>query len=208
MVKESGVSSDILDGLKMVSRNIELEARLIDDLLDLTRITRGKLKLQLASADVHELLQHAIQIVGSEMRESPRPVTLSVDLKAHNHQVLVDGPRLQQVFWNNLRNAYKFSPPNGVILIRSHNPSPDFIRIEIRDQGVGLEPEFLTKIFDAFEQVESGREGLGLGLAISKAVIEMHGGSISAESGGRGQGTTFIIDLPLRRDDVSAQSAK
>jgi PAS domain S-box-containing protein len=202
MVKEAGLSGDIEDGLKMVCRNVELEARLIDDLLDLTRIRRGKLKLRLSPADVHELLQHAIQIVGTEMKERSLPITLSLDLKARHHRVLVDGPRLQQVFWNNLRNAYKFSPPNGIISVRSCNPSPDFIRIEIADQGVGVEPEFLDKIFAAFEQVESGREGLGLGLAISKAVIEMHGGSISARSAGRGQGATFIIDLPLGHGDV------
>jgi two-component system CheB/CheR fusion protein len=157
---------------------------------------------------LHELLHHAIQIVTSEMKESPPPVTLSLDLKARDHQVMVDGPRLQQVFWNNLRNAYKFSPPNGTISVRSHNPSPDSIRIEIGDQGVGIEPEFLDKIFGAFEQVESGREGLGLGLAISKAVIEMHGGSISARSGGRGQGATFVIDLPLGQADVSLDPTK
>jgi two-component system, chemotaxis family, CheB/CheR fusion protein len=208
MVKEAGLNAEIQDGLKMVCRNIELEARLIDDLLDLTRITRGKLKLQLASADLHELLHHAIQIVASEMKDRSAPVTLSLDLQAHDHQVLVDGPRLQQVFWNNLRNAYKFSPPNGVISVRSHNPSPNSIRIEIGDQGVGIEPEFLDKVFDAFEQVESGREGLGLGLAISKAIIEMHGGSIAAQSAGRGKGTTFVIDLPVRHDDVSAVSAE
>ena len=204
MVKEAGLNAEIQDGLKMVCRNIELEARLIDDLLDLTRITRGKLKLQLASADLHELLHHAIRIVGSEMKDRSALVTLSLDLQARDHQVLVDGPRLQQVFWNNLRNAYKFSPPNGVISVRSHNPSPNSIRVEIGDQGVGIEPEFLDKIFDAFEQVESGREGLGLGLAISKAVIEMHGGSIAAQSAGHGKGTTFVIDLPSRHGDVSA----
>jgi signal transduction histidine kinase len=87
--------------------------------------------------------------------------------------------------------------------VRSYNPSPKSITVEISDTGVGIEPQFLDKIFDAFEQIDSHREGLGLGLAISKAIIEMHGGAIGAHSEGLGKGATFVIDLPLDRAELS-----
>jgi two-component system cell cycle sensor histidine kinase/response regulator CckA len=192
--KQPEMSPDLRDGLRMVCRNVELEARLIDDLLDLTRITRGKLKLQLGFADIHELLRHSLDIVASEIAD--RQVKTAVALDAVHREIKVDGPRLQQVFWNILRNAYKFTPENGAVSVRSYNPSSDTVCIEISDTGPGIEPQFLGKIFDMFEQLEAKREGLGLGLAISKAIIEMHGGSISARSEGRGKGATFIIELP------------
>lgn len=199
--KQPDLSPDIQQGLKMVCRNIELEARLIDDMLDLTRITRGKLKLQLGKADAHDLLQHSMDIVRSEMEN--RNVDLSVALEASHHELIVDAPRLQQVFWNIFRNAYKFTPENGVIFVRSYNPGPDAIAIEIRDNGVGIEPQSLEKIFDAFEQVDTRREGLGLGLAISKAIMEMHRGSIRACSEGLGKGATFIVELPIAGEGKS-----
>jgi PAS domain S-box-containing protein len=192
--KQSDVSSSLQEGLRMVCRNVELEARLIDDLLDLTRITRGKLKLQLGTADVHELLRNSMDIVASEITH--RQVKTSVALDAFHREIRVDAPRLQQVFWNIFRNAYKFTPENGVVSVRSYNPSPNSVCIEISDTGPGIEPQFLGKIFDMFEQLEAKREGLGLGLAISKALIEMHGGTIRARSEGRGKGATFIIELP------------
>jgi signal transduction histidine kinase len=192
--KQPEMSPDLREGLRMVCRNVELEARLIDDLLDLTRITRGKLKLQLGFADIHELLRHSLDIVASEIAD--RQVKTAVALDAVHREIKVDGPRLQQVFWNILRNAYKFTPENGAVSVRSYNPSSDTVCIEISDTGPGIEPQFLGKIFDMFEQLEAKREGLGLGLAISKAIIEMHGGSISARSEGRGKGATFIIELP------------
>ena len=202
MVNEPGLSPEIQQGLRMVSRNVELEARLIDDMLDLTRITRGKLKLQLSRANIHELLHHAVDIVRSEMED--RHLLLNFVLDASDHDVLVDAPRLQQVFWNIFRNAYKFTPEKGRIAVRSYNPERDRIVIEISDSGAGLAPHFLEKIFDAFEQVDTSREGLGLGLAISKAIIEMHGGAIRADSEGLGKGSTFVIDLPLDRAELSA----
>jgi signal transduction histidine kinase len=104
---------------------------------------------------------------------------------------------LQQAFWNLLRNAYKFTGDHGTVSVRSSNPMPGKLRIAIADSGVGIEPQYLETIFNAFEQVGSRREGLGLGLAISKAVIEMHGGKISAKSEGLGKGAQFVIELPI-----------
>ena len=196
-LNQSDLGPEIKEGLQMVCRNVELEARLIDDLLDLTRISRGKLQLQLQAADAHELLQHALEIVRRDIED--RHLELSVSLEASSHDVMVDPPRLQQVFWNVLRNACKFTPDHGTVSVRSYNSSPKSITVEISDTGVGIERQFLDKIFDAFEQIDSHQEGLGLGLAISKAIIEMHGGSVRARSAGLGKGATFVIDLPLDR---------
>jgi two-component system CheB/CheR fusion protein len=195
MVNQPGLEPEIAEGLEMVCRNVELEARLIDDLLDLTRITRGKLNLHLSAVDAHQLLQHAIEIIRSDI--DARKLTLGVKLEATRHIVTVDPSRLQQVFWNILRNAAKFTPRDGTITVETTNPSPDAFVLKITDTGVGIAPEDLGKIFEAFEQVGVRREGLGLGLAISKAVIEMHGGKIRAESAGAGQGATFIVELAV-----------
>ena len=194
VLNQPGVDPEIEQGLRMVCRNIELEARLIDDLLDLTRIARGKLQLRLQPADAHELVRHAIEIVRADL--DSRHIQLSVALEATPHQVNVDPPRLEQVFWNILRNACKFTADGGAISIRSYNSAPNSITVEMTDNGVGIEPEFLEKIFAAFEQLEMRREGLGLGLAISKAIVEMHGGSIRAQSEGQGKGATFAVTLP------------
>ena len=195
-VNQPGLSPEIQEGLKMVCRNVEFEAWLLDDLLDLSRLSRGKIQLQLRTADVHKLLQHAIEIVRTEVEN--RHLKLAVSFEAFLHTFRVDPPRLQQVFWNVLRNACKFTPEHGAVSVRSSNPTPDIITIEISDSGVGIESEFLDKIFDAFEQLDSRREGLGLGLAISKAIIEMHGGTIFARSKGLGKGATFVIELPIQ----------
>ena len=193
MANEPGLPPEIDEGLRMICRNIELEARLIDDLLDLTRITRGKLQLHLRKADVHDLLRHAMDIVRDDL--ASRQLNLSVQFSAEDHCVLADSSRLQQVFWNVLKNASKFTPEHGAVTIRTVNPGPQALKIEIIDTGIGIEPEHLEKVFDAFEQVGPRREGLGLGLAISKAIVEMHGGSIRAFSEGPGKGAKFVIDL-------------
>src|SRR5437016_11436479 len=195
ILTQPGLDPELEQGLRMVCRNVELEARLIDDLLDLTRIARGKLQLRLWPTDAHEVVQHAIEIVRADV--DCRRIQLSVALEATSHQLNVDPPRMQQVFWNILRNACKFTADTGKISVRSYNSPPNSITVEITDTGIGIEPAFLEKIFDAFEQLEMRREGLGLGLAISKAIVEMHGGSIRAKSEGRGKGATFTVTLPV-----------
>jgi two-component system cell cycle sensor histidine kinase/response regulator CckA len=195
ILNQEGLDPEMEQGLRMICRNVELEARLIDDLLDLTRIARGKLELRLQPTDAHELVQHAIEIGRADV--NCRHVQLSVALEAASHQVKVDPPRMQQVFWNILRNACKFTADTGTISVRSYNSAPDSITLDIGDTGIGVEPVFLEKIFDAFEQLEMRREGLGLGLAISKAIVEMHGGSIHARSEGRGKGAAFTVTLPV-----------
>jgi two-component system CheB/CheR fusion protein len=193
LVNDPSLPPDIDEGLQMVCRNVELEARLIDDLLDLTRITRGKLKLHLRKSNAHDLLGHAMDIVRDEI--SSRQLNLSVELQATDYIVLADAARLQQVFWNVLKNASKFTPNLGAVTVRTFNPQPQALWIEISDTGVGIEPESLEKVFEAFEQLGPRREGLGLGLAISRAIVEMHRGSIRAFSEGPGKGAKFVIDL-------------
>src|SRR4051812_2210881 len=193
MVNDPSLSPELEEGLKMVCRNVELEARLIDDLLDLTRIARGKLRLQLRKCDAHDLLAHAIEIVRDEI--SSRNLNLVVELNASSHMVMADASRLQQVFWNVLKNASKFTPERGSLTVRTSNPEPEALHIEIIDTGIGIEKQHLEKIFDAFEQGGTHREGLGLGLAISKAIVAMHDGSIAALSEGPGKGARFVIAL-------------
>ncbi|MDP9003760.1 MAG: PAS domain S-box protein, partial [Verrucomicrobiota bacterium] len=198
MVNEPGLTPEIEEGLKMVCRNVELEARLIDDLLDLTRIARGKLQLNLRKSDAHDLLKHAMEIVRDDINS--RELKVSMEFFADEHHVLADSSRLQQVFWNVLTNASKFTPDRGEVRIRTLNPHPQALKIEISDTGVGIEPGHLEKVFDAFEQVGTRREGLGLGLAISRAIVEMHRGSIHAFSEGIGKGSKIVIDLETVQD--------
>lgn len=181
------------EDIRMVCRNVELEARLIDDLLDLTRITQGKLQLKLQTCDVHVLFQHAAEIIRSQL--ALKNQTLSSELKATNHQVVGDPTRLQQVFWNLLKNAQKFTPENGRVTVRSYDAAGGVLAFEISDTGRGIDPELMPKLFTAFQQGSSPAEGLGLGLAICKAVVEMHGGKISARSDGAEAGATFTIEL-------------
>jgi signal transduction histidine kinase len=164
----------------------------------LTRITRGKLQLHLRKSDAHDLLRHAMDIVREDI--ASRQLNLSLQLHAEDHHVLADSSRLQQVFWNVLKNASKFTPQRGAITIRTFNPKPQALKIEISDTGVGIEREQLEKVFDAFVQVGTRGEGPGLGLAISKAIVEMHRGSIRAFSEGPGKGAKVVIDLETAQD--------
>jgi hypothetical protein len=180
----------------MIRRNIELEVRLIDDLLDLSRVTSGKMRLQMQPTNVHPVLQQAVQNCVGET--AAKKLNVQLDLQAERDLVKADAARLQQVFWNLIRNAAKFTPAGGEIVIRTTSTN-DSLRIEVRDTGVGIAPEHLPKVFDAFEQgdIKTSRQfgGLGLGLAICKAVVDMHGGTISAQSEGSGKGATFIVEL-------------
>jgi PAS domain S-box-containing protein len=182
----------------MIRRNIALETRLIDDLLDLNRVTSGKMHLQVQPTRMHAVLTQAIQTCASET--SAKKLNIQLDLQADNDLVNADPARLQQTFWNLLRNAAKFTPEGGSILIRTEN-SGGTVRLEMRDTGVGIEPEFLPRVFDAFEQgdtkVTRQFGGLGLGLAICKAIMDIHGGAIRAHSDGPGTGATFTVELPV-----------
>ena len=185
---EEGLPEHIQESLHMIRRNVELEARLIDDLLDLTRISKGKVQLNFEVVDAHSLLQNALEIYQSEIER--KHLALRLDLAAQKVHLRADPARLQQIFWNLINNAVKFTPEGGQIHISTSNDSDEQLHVEIADTGLGVEAESLPKIFDAFEQGTRTRlGGLGLGLAISKTLVEAHKGSITAESAGRDQGT-------------------
>ncbi len=201
---------DARDQLAMMKRNIELEARLIDDLLDLTRITHGKLALRTKPCDVHSLLALAVEMVRSDARA--KQIAVELDLRADQADVVGDPSRLQQVFWNLLKNAVKFTPENGRVSVRSQHADGKFA-VEIADTGVGIAPEAVEKIFLPFEQAaEVQRErrfgGLGLGLSISKAILDQHKAVIAVNSRGHGQGATFRVELPVTNLSFSGPRQK
>ena len=185
----------IREELNIIARNAGLEARLIDDLLDVTRISQGKLSLTFETADAHELLHSALGICSNEI--SAKNLRVQVKLEAIGHRIRADAARLQQVFWNLIKNAVKFTPPNGQLHLRSSNPQSSWFRLEVVDSGMGIASDVLPRIFDPFEQAGSiGSGGLGLGLTISKAIVELHEGRIFASSAGANRGATFVIELP------------
>lgn len=212
--------------LEMIRRNIEVEARLIDDLLDVNRIVHGKLELHRQVVDVRSLLEHAMQNYCAATA-AKKNIRVSLESTASETHVFADSSRITQVFWNLLQNACKFTPPGGSIEIRMDNelrptvshqngapgnagrPLAELV-VEVRDNGMGISPDTLPRIFNAFEQGERSRHrafgGLGLGLAISRAIMEQHGGSITATSEGKNKGTRFFVRLHTVRPIPSAPS--
>lgn len=182
--------------LEVVRRNLELETRLIDDLLDITRITRGKIALRLERTDLHDAVRNAWDICKASA--TAKRLEVNLRLEAGHSIVLGDPPRLQQIFWNLLANAIKFTPEGGTITVRSSG-TEHTVRVEITDTGIGINPAELARIFLPFEQgsrsVRYG--GLGLGLSISRNIAELHHGSLVGFSGGPGKGSTFTVELPV-----------
>jgi two-component system CheB/CheR fusion protein len=187
---------------------VELETKLIDDLLDLSRITTGKLALRLESVDLNTIVRHVCGICRPQILE--KEVLLRLELDPNAGLVRVDPARLQQILWNVVKNAAKFTPRGGWIHVRTHRIANERTCVRVADSGIGISPEVLPRIFDAFEQADEQimRQfgGLGLGLAISKALAELHGGSITATSSGEGSGSTFVLELPVAREERSLKS--
>ncbi len=183
--------------LEMTRRNVDLEARLIDDLLDRSRIGQGKLRLDRRVVDAHRLIGHALDICRAGIDEAGLRVV--VDLAAARPFVEADPARLQQVAWNLIKNAAKFTPAGGTIAVKTRDDG-DRLVVEVSDTGVGIDAEVLPRIFGAFEQGEATVTrrfgGLGLGLAISRSLAEAHGGRLGASSPGTGLGATFTLELP------------
>ena len=198
--------AELRDDVATIRRNVELESRLISDLLDLTRISKGKLQLDVQDVDLHALVRAAVDICQREASAN-----LRVELRAARHTVRGDGTRLQQVFWNLVSNAIKFTGPDGTITVRSSDGGEDgdagIVRVEVADTGRGIDAAVLPKLFNAFEQGGSrtAREqaGLGLGLAITRKLAEAHGGTVKAHSDGRGRGATFVVELPTVAEPAS-----
>ncbi len=182
----------------MIRKNVELEARLIDDLLDLTRITRGKMTLRFEGLDPHPLIEHTLEILRSDLHA--KQIRVETFFCTPTPFVSADSVRLQQVFWNILKNAVKFTPAGGGITIRSRSDGRQW-GVEIIDTGLGITAEEMPQIFNAFSQGKEAAEpsfgGVGLGLAISAHIVQEHRGRLWAESLGRGHGSTFHLEVPL-----------
>lgn len=195
------------DDLAMMRRNIELEARLIDDLLDLTRIVRGKIELRMTDVNINSVITNVVGICESDLKEAN--VSLDISLGEKLPPIKGDPVRLQQILWNIVRNAIKFTPTGGQVSVRTWQQGSQ-LHIEVIDNGIGMSADTLARIFSPFEQ--AGREitrrfgGLGLGLVISRKLAEMHGGRIQATSQGTRMGSTFSITFPVAASSMTASS--
>jgi len=199
--------AEFAEDVEIIKRNVRLQARLIDDLLDLTRITRGKLNLQFEDVDAHILVRDAIEIANSAI--AAKKLNLSAHLSAKEHYIRADSIRIQQVFWNLINNAVKFTSPGGKIDVRTSNDDHGRFQFEITDNGIGIEVERQASLFAPFEQADPSIRrqfgGLGLGLAISKHLVNLHGGTIEMHSRGRSYGSTFklALDAVTKRTEKS-----
>ncbi len=200
----------VRETVEMIRRSVEMEAHLIDDLLDVSRIARGKIELHKQRVDLCTAIQRAVEVCQGDIEAGGFHFELDMG-RAAPYWVEADVSRLQQVFWNLLKNALKFTPHGGRIAVRCR-PDADQVVAEVSDSGIGIEPKALARIFNAFEQQQRAITqqfgGLGLGLAISKALVEMHGGTIEAGSGGRNKGSSFRIRLPLAMPGPHGQARR
>ena len=211
LAEDKNLPPQVRDDIDVIAKGIALQAQLIDDLLDITRITGGKLRLDLHPIDAHAALHHAHNILLADIKE--REIEVTLELAAPRHTIRADAVRLQQIFWNVLKNAVKFTPRGGAITIRTANPpeQPETLAVEMIDTGIGIAPEMVPKVFDAFIQEDEKRGhrfgGIGLGLAITQRLVELQNGRITAQSAGRGKGATFRVELPLDNAPAVAQPA-
>ena len=204
-------TEDTRASLAMIRRNIELETQLIDDLLDFTRITRDKMQLRFVPIDAHQAVSNVVEICRAEA--TAKRLHVHLNLRAKNCYVTADAAKFQQIIWNLLKNAIKFTPEGGDITISSENPVETIFTVTVRDTGIGMEPEVMQRIFDPFEQGNRSFEhrfgGLGLGLAISKSLAQAHGGTLTAQSDGPNHGSTFTLSLQaLPQGEAAAVASK
>ena len=204
MLQDDGrLAAPLGEDVAMMRHHIEVECRLIDDLLDLTRIAHGQLRMEFQTVDVHEMLERAMS-VASQSIDTHR-LTIRRELGASHFHVRADPARLQQVFWNIIRNAMQYTADEGTLIIRTSNTAGGEWEAQFIDSGIGMEAEFLPQVFEAFERGNEGAShrpgGLGLGMAIARSILLQLGGSIHAASEGSGKGSTFTIRIPV----VSAQ---
>ncbi|MEO7934153.1 MAG: ATP-binding protein [Chthoniobacterales bacterium] len=194
-------------GLAVIERNTRVQSQLVDDLLDMNKIITGKIGLVVQRIHLRDVIQAALDSV--RLSAQPKNITFEAHLDANAHLVMGDPSRLQQIIWNLLTNAIKFTPVDGRVEIRLENAG-DSVEISVTDSGAGISPEFLPHVFDRFRQADSSitrkHGGLGLGLAIVKNLAEIHGGSVSAESAGDGLGSTFRLRLPAASEETSRTS--
>lgn len=187
------------EGLSIIERNAKAQAKLIEDLLDMSRIISGKVRLEAKPVEVCPIVESAVATV--QPAADAKGIRIQQILNPNTGPVFGDAARLQQVIWNLLTNAVKFTPKNGRVQITVSRPS-SHVEIRVSDTGEGIKPEFLPHVFDRFRQADSGTTrrhgGLGLGLSIVKHLVELHGGTVQAQSDGEGSGSTFVVCLPVQ----------
>jgi len=191
--------SDLKEGLEAIERNTKAQLQLIDDVLDVARMVSGKLRLEIRPCELMDVINAGVEVVrpAAEARE----ITLKVQLDPSASRASCDPARIQQVVWNLLSNAIKFTPKGGTVSIALARVR-SALQIQISDSGQGIGAELLPYVFERFRQADSSTRrrfgGLGLGLSIVKQIVEMHGGTVEARSGGEGKGSMFIVRLPIR----------
>jgi signal transduction histidine kinase len=185
--------------IETIDRSTRAQAKLVDDILDVSRIVTGKLELSVAPLNVRDIVDAAVDAIRPCI--AAKNLELILTLSDVPTIAVADAARLQQVLWNLLSNAVKFTPSGGSVFVRLHPPDDAVVRIEVTDTGIGIPRRFLPHVFERFRQADSGDSrshgGLGLGLAIVKSIVEMHGGLVTVTSDGQGLGSTFALTLPL-----------
>lgn len=196
VLKRSDASANLPRGLDAIERNAKIQTRLISDILDVSRMDMGKLRLEVETVDPLELVNSAVTALGSAFQE--KRLRVSVVAEEALRPVVADPARLQQIVWNLLTNAVKFSKPDGAVIVKL-TQDKQVLRLSVQDEGQGIKPEFLPYLFDRFTQSDSATNryqgGLGLGLSIVKHLVELHGGTIVATSAGIGHGATFVATI-------------
>ena len=197
-------------GLEAIERNARLQATLIEDILDEVRVATGKLHLQLVELDARRTLENVLDSAGA--MATAKSIVIEREIAPEPLLARVDADRLQQVFWNIVTNAIKFTPTGGRVRAEMRRVD-SWVEVAVIDSGRGISPEFLPYVFEHFRQEETGNRsggGLGLGMAITRKLIELHGGSIFATSEGAGKGATFTVRLPAvdARADVDGQPGR
>jgi len=186
------------EAIDQIARGAQLQAHLIDDVLDVSRIVSGKMRLSRETLDIGRVVAKSVEAV--RPTAEARNITLTTSLGPNLGAIVADPTRLQQVIWNLLTNAVKFTPKGGTVQVKAER-TDSHIQLSVIDTGEGIDPAFLPHVFEPFRQAENPNTrihgGLGLGLSIVRYIIEAHGGSVSAESGGRGRGATFMVTLPI-----------
>ena len=185
--------------LQLIERNAQAQAQLVNDLVDMSRVTTGKLRLELEPLRLRPALEAAMESV--RPAALAKELALSASFNLRDMHVLADATRLQQVLWNLLSNAIKFTPAGGRILLSADTQGDGRVRIAVTDSGIGIDRAFLPHVFDRFRQADSGSNrmygGLGLGLAIVHDLVQLHGGEVDVHSPGVGLGSTFVVTLRL-----------
>ncbi|MDP8985484.1 MAG: response regulator [Pseudomonadota bacterium] len=206
--RKPGLPEVVTQGLQAIERNSRFQAQMISDLLDYAGISFGKMRWIAETIDPYPIVRAALEVVGGPAQDAG--VTMRCAFGDEPLRIEADPARLQQIVWNLLSNAVKFSPKGGEVSLEAGR-SGEFLSLVVTDQGRGIEPEFLPRIFERFSQQDStttrSHGGLGLGLAIVKQLVELHGGSIQADSAGQGRGASFTVRLPLSRNAVSPESS-